>query len=339
MRDLFEKIRDGGEKEIKALEEGRAEEDLRLDFKQKASPDRIGFNADDKRIFAKALSGFSNSDGGLLVFGIDCREGKDGVDCVQGLDPIAGIDKFASDARGMVSSLLSPANDGIEVIAVNCDDRLGYGYLLVWAPKSDSRPHQSRAAGEFKYYRRTGRDFVAMEHYEVEDMMMRRSAPNLEIKFIVETGYSNNLGDAEMLLLKICLLNAGRVSAKHSYLQIGGAKGADYIYSDSAHTTRSIEEGWETFVVNDHFIIHPGMTRTMATCRIELGSVSGGRTVNGVYTNNWCVSFQYRFGCEDVPMIEANATLNWYEIVKLSAEQYRYPSVRSGAEVPPPIFR
>ena len=243
MRDLFERLRDGGEKEIEALKEGRIEEGLHLDFKQKAAADRPGFNVDDKRIFAKALSGFSNSDGGLLVFGVDCREGEDGVDCVQDLIPIINIEKFASDAKNMVSSLINPANDGIEICSVKSVLRPGYGYLLVWVPRSERRPHQSRATGEFKYYRRSGRDFIAMEHYEVEDAMMRRSSPNVKIKFVVETGGLDEFRQPSVLLFKICLQNDGRVTAKAPYLQIGGIRGSEFSHNNSDHCQRRPPHG------------------------------------------------------------------------------------------------
>jgi hypothetical protein len=56
------------------------EEDLHLDFILVNDP---CLNKHDRRMFAKAVSGFANSDGGLIVGGIDARNNADGADCAQ----------------------------------------------------------------------------------------------------------------------------------------------------------------------------------------------------------------------------------------------------------------
>jgi hypothetical protein len=56
-------------------------EDLHLDFKQLQRPFE---HRDDKRNLAKALSGFANSDGGIIIWGIDAREKNGEPDCSNG---------------------------------------------------------------------------------------------------------------------------------------------------------------------------------------------------------------------------------------------------------------
>ena len=55
----------------KYVESGQ-EENLLLDFKQVNDAELT--NKDDRKNLAKALSGFSNSSGGLIVWGIDARK-------------------------------------------------------------------------------------------------------------------------------------------------------------------------------------------------------------------------------------------------------------------------
>src|SRR3954447_2610674 len=63
---------------ISSFVEQKQEENLYLEFKLVAKSDLS--KKEDKRNFARSLSGFANSSGGLIIWGIDARE-IDGVDC------------------------------------------------------------------------------------------------------------------------------------------------------------------------------------------------------------------------------------------------------------------
>lgn len=54
---------------IRGTIENRVEEGLYVDFKQKSDRQEPGLNNDDRANLAKAISGFANTDGGLIVLG------------------------------------------------------------------------------------------------------------------------------------------------------------------------------------------------------------------------------------------------------------------------------
>ncbi|KAB7782148.1 AlbA family DNA-binding domain-containing protein [Methylorubrum populi] len=301
MRELFERLREGGETAVQALHAERMEEDLYLDFKRKGTPAHGNFSGDDKRIFAKALSGFSNSDGGLLVFGVDCRTGADGVDCVQGLEPVAEIERFASEARNMVASLLSPRNNAIEIHPVTSDVDAGAGYLLVWVPRSEQRPHQSRAAGEFKYYKRNGRDFHAMEHYEVEDAFRTQSAPELCLEFN-ERGHTAS-GSRREQVVAVRLRNISRNIAKFPYLQIDCLRGLSFHFShiNPSNLLLESDRGLVKLFAGQDFVIHPGQSRIMAQVFCTVDRIDNIWLSNGHPLASAEISFGYTFGCEGAP--------------------------------------
>jgi hypothetical protein len=60
---------------IRKTVERKAEEGLYLDFKQKSDRWGPALN-DDKANLAKAISGFANTDGGLIVWGVKARADK-----------------------------------------------------------------------------------------------------------------------------------------------------------------------------------------------------------------------------------------------------------------------
>jgi hypothetical protein len=75
LRDYFEGLSLTQIQEF--VPDGR-EEDLHLEFKLISDSE---LKKDDRRSFARAVSGFANSDGGLIVWRVDARKNKDGVDC------------------------------------------------------------------------------------------------------------------------------------------------------------------------------------------------------------------------------------------------------------------
>src|ERR1041385_2091090 len=58
------------------------EENLSLEFKIVNRPDLT--HADDKKNLAKVLSGFANSSGGIIIWGVEGRKNADGIDCASG---------------------------------------------------------------------------------------------------------------------------------------------------------------------------------------------------------------------------------------------------------------
>src|SRR5262245_20334634 len=96
--DLFAEILSGKHKRIKQfVEEGQAE-GLHLDFKQKADRSHGKPGPEDKRTYSEALSGFANSDGGVIVWGVKCqaRSGGD-PDVATELKPITGHRAFTTN--------------------------------------------------------------------------------------------------------------------------------------------------------------------------------------------------------------------------------------------------
>ena len=60
------------------------EEDIHLEFKTVNDPE---MNRDDRKNLAKCISGFANSDGGMVVWGVEAKKNADGIDCVSSRSP------------------------------------------------------------------------------------------------------------------------------------------------------------------------------------------------------------------------------------------------------------
>ncbi len=121
MREITQKLLEDGEAGLTNLI-GRAES-IELEFKTKEHPDSQILSKTDKRNLGKALSGFSNADGGVVVFGIETKR-KAHQDRAHELRPIADIARFKSEVDGRLGELLRPANPSIATYAVQCVFRM-----------------------------------------------------------------------------------------------------------------------------------------------------------------------------------------------------------------------
>src|SRR5690242_13519586 len=82
------------EADLERLRDERREEDLYLEFKEKAARRTPNLDDPDRKNFSKTLSGFANADGGVLIFGVATVRNAAGVDCVRTLRPLADAQGF-----------------------------------------------------------------------------------------------------------------------------------------------------------------------------------------------------------------------------------------------------
>jgi hypothetical protein len=181
------------------------EEHLQLDFKSIKGANLASL--DDRRNLAKSLSGFANSAGGIIVWGIDARKNDQGVDCATATSEISQLKMFLSRLNEFTGQAVSPIVDGIMHKAIERTTDTGFAVTLV--PESHAAPHMAKL-GEDRYYKRSGASFYKMEHFDLEDMFGRRQKPSLEI--VLEEGAKQD-GNEDLTVL---LLNQGRAVARHA---------------------------------------------------------------------------------------------------------------------------
>jgi hypothetical protein len=202
IQELFDQIN------LQAIEkyvDSNQEENLTLDFKLLNSSDLN--HKDDKKNFSKALSGFANSSGGIVIWGVDCRKNDEGVDCANGIVEITNVDMLLARCNEFSGIAVSPIVDGIKHKKIYTSPPKGFVITLV--PESEKGPHMAKL-GEDRYYKRSGDSFYKMEHFDIADMFSRRRRPNLVLDYIVK-------GSTRII---IRIRNDGRGSAIAPYLWV-----------------------------------------------------------------------------------------------------------------------
>lgn len=176
--DLFEKIKEKGEEAIDELIFLKKSEELFLDFKRSADngAGRV-LHSSDRTNLAKAISGFGNSEGGVLVWGISTgQEVHEPADLPQSKAPVQDVYRFRSLIEGAISGCTIPPHTEIQnhAIAVNPENK---GFVATLIPKSLYAPHQ--AVGLTQYYMRSGSSFSPVPHSVLAGMFGRRPQPKI----------------------------------------------------------------------------------------------------------------------------------------------------------------
>jgi len=194
------------------------EEHLTLEFKTLGVPPFQG--RDDRKNLARALAGFANSAGGIVVWGVEARStGADLPDVASGERLVEALSLALARANEFTSSGVSPVVDGVRHRALPVAPDAGF--LVTLVPESSRGPHMAKA-GEDRYVKRSGGSFVRMEHFEVQDMFGRRARPVLELVTEISPRGSVSSGSTKSKkgIVVLSLVNHGRGSALAPFLML-----------------------------------------------------------------------------------------------------------------------
>jgi len=211
--EFFNKILAEGEIAIDNFILSRKAEELFLDFKRSSdngSGDKL--SQTDRNNLAKAISGFGNSEGGIIIWGIDCSRDIDGADVARMKVYIENPIRFASWLNNAVSGCTIPPHQNVrnEPISIGNDN----GYVITYIPKSNNTPHQM--IGKLQYYIRAGSDFVPTPHDVLAGMFGKRPQPHIIHQFLVSPIEVNQ--DSISLHVGIMLKNLGPGIASDVFL-------------------------------------------------------------------------------------------------------------------------
>lgn len=220
--DLFQKLEQQGEAYIDELIETRKSEESFLDFKRSANNGATSrLDENDRNSLARAISGFANSDGGVVIWGVDCSRNPDIGDVAKAKIPLENPQRFASLLEGVISGCTVPSVQGCRSIPISNGS---VGYVATLIPRSVIAPHQ--LLPDKKYLIRTGSNFEPVTHGVLAGMFGRRPQPEVFPNFQIRAAEFSDQNVME-INLTLTLVNNGSVVADDcfasaSVLQKGG---------------------------------------------------------------------------------------------------------------------
>lgn len=216
--DLFVRLETEGLTALERLLEDIEPESLFLDFKRAqtdGSSRKLG-DSDSKNL-SKGISGFSNSEGGLLIWGVDCRRDPTTGHEIPTKHPVDNAAGFRTLLESAVSRETIPPHSGVRMLSIVEGDG-NAGYVAVLIPKSESGPFRSTKTQH--YHIRAGSAFEIVSHDTLAGMFGRSPAPNVAPNFLSHPtridGPDNNL----VFAFGIVAANFGAVLAEKIFLSV-----------------------------------------------------------------------------------------------------------------------
>ncbi len=196
---------------------GQSLENTWFDCKQKHDATNGRLDKDDKNNFAKALSGFANMSGGVLIFGLNARK-ISGIDMIQSLAPIKGLRVFESELREAESRIVERPIPGLEYSKIYTDESNDTGIIIIYIPEGPSSPYRSLVDRHF--YARAGDSFIPLNLSQIESLVQKNRKPDLELSISIVGNSSIRIGTDNIFSINFQIENIGKTIAKNVLLEL-----------------------------------------------------------------------------------------------------------------------
>lgn len=279
--ELFDRIKQRGAAEVHEMITAQVVEELFLDYKVSSTklPARR-LDDDDKKNLAKAISGFGNSEGGLIVWGVNCRQTSSG-DVPSAAVPVSNPTALKTLFDGAVGGLTLPAHASVENFAA-LNSGAADGFVISYVPRGLSVPYQTVVPKE-EYYIRAGSSFQPTPHGVLAGMFGR--APQPIVAPLITFGGGQvvqNVPPSIRLMLQVFLVNQGRGLAEDIFCIVEGdlPSGSTLNFSVNAverhwNTTRSGRSSF-TAIIGSNTILPPGAELQVFTVVLNVNEAGKG---------------------------------------------------------------
>jgi hypothetical protein len=228
-----------------------------LEFKGRPQPHDV------LKIWSAAVSGFANTEGGVIIWGIDCRR-TEGVDAASALalldDPLA----LKSQLQTNINQTTDPPVQGIDIEVVTSSG--GKGFLVCFIPESTNKPHRSEQQKNKPYMIRCGDSFVIPSPSLLRAMFYPKVSPNLRI--LVNSVHGGGLPvewneprAPPFVAFVVAIENRGSISAENLFVSCATKRAGTWIAIDRAWTASGSNDGAG---LTSSAILHPGMITRFA---------------------------------------------------------------------------
>lgn len=279
--ELFVRIKERGAAEVRAMIEAQVVEELFLDYKQSSTPlPSTKLSDDDRKNLAKAIAGFGNSEGGVVLWGVDCRQTPDG-DVPTKAVPISAPVALKTLFDGAIGGLTLPAHSAVENIVVP-NTRRTDGFVITYVPVGLHVPYQTLYPKR-EYYIRAGSGFLPTPHSVLAGMFGRTPQPNVVPIITFQNGQVvQNVPPAIRLSLPVTFVNKGRGLAEDLFctiehtLPVGSSLGIAKHAYEQVWTTMRDGRTCSTVTIGTQIILPPGAELLVMTLTLDVNGKGKG---------------------------------------------------------------
>lgn len=329
--ELFHRLEREGSSFIRELYSTQKSEELFLDYKAIATKPGQSINPSDLANLRKAISGFGNSEGGVILWGLRTTK-TEGIEKIEEPNGYEDAQRFITLIEGAVSGCVIPPVPGVRSIVILDSDDKTKGFVATLIPPSPSAPHQT-TDDQRAYYMRAGSSFQRVPHGVLAGMFGRRPTPSLSIRRTVTRCVAAEMDTppAIYIELEIEILNQSGVIARDIYVSwqavgLGGPHGSLEIMGMHERGWREYNEAGllgTSLLADEDYRLAPFSSRKVVTLNFLIPHVPSSDLEVNIYV-----------GCDGAPpkiyrQYVAQQDLKW-AIEDLIDNEIRDPLSSSG---------
>jgi hypothetical protein len=163
-------------------------------------------------LWAKNLSGFANSDGGVVIFGINAPKGS-----AKSLSLCPDLQGLCAKLKNTLPRVTEPPVQRVEIEAYPVPDAPNTGFVACYIPPSPWRPHQVRVNGQpGQFYVRAADNCIPCNHATLRALFAPQFTSVMEIGYSTDQRLDVSLGPCG-IFLNCWLENKGPATAREVF--------------------------------------------------------------------------------------------------------------------------
>ena len=249
---------------VDLIAEGEAES-LHLECKSPGSP-KLG--KDLKNALAKAISGFSNTAGGVILWGISTtRHAHSGLDVLTQIEPIGQCRSLAGQLASVVPRLTTPPILNVTSKTIKRRPNDTKGIVATHIPKHLGDPVQSNEDNLF--YFRSGDEFTVAPYEMIQRLFLATTSPDLHPVF---RSSLVKLAADGFWEVPIGVENRSSAVGQHIVVSVEvlNPSACDEISATDFRDVSHINPGKTLFIVDFLRVVHRGMRMVAGTLRVKM---------------------------------------------------------------------
>ncbi len=153
-----------------------------------------------KEYWSQALSGFANTEGGVLVWGIRAARTKllddpsKTVDVATEVDLVSHPETFIQLLKDVRLEATVDAVKDVECQHYAAEGKDGAGFVVCFIPEGGHKPYRAALAADKQYYQRIGDSFAIISHSLLRSLFYPQTAPDLVLE--IKAGDSTEIDSA-----------------------------------------------------------------------------------------------------------------------------------------------
>jgi hypothetical protein len=151
-------------------------------FLECKSPTTPSLSSDLRKTLARTISGFSNTNGGVIIWGVSTtKKFHSGLDVITQVEPIGNCIKFQREIENRISTLTTPPIHNYENKIIKKKPKDTRGVIITFIPKFSGDPIQSVEDDHF--YFRSGDEFIKTPYEMLKRLFAATESPDLYLSF------------------------------------------------------------------------------------------------------------------------------------------------------------